>query len=258
MRIEVDKSQKHLRPFVERLPEVFDTEGVAIHAGRNTIKRFDAGGECLVVKRFKRPGAINRIIYSFVRKSKAQRSFEHAERLRLRGIDSPEPVAWSEYRKNGLLSDSYYICRHSDYRPLSDALGSSGAPVMYGVLDAFARFAAHLHEKGVLHHDFNHGNILWQYDAAASTCRFQLIDVNRMDFSNKPQGSRASMVSLRRLNCPTEVFLRILDRYAEARGWNVDDTLLRGTFFRLAFGRRQQIKKRFKQRRAAMFNKKRG
>jgi len=39
-----------------------------------------------------------------------------------------------------------------------------------------------------------------------------------------------------------------LDRYAETRGWDVDDTLLRGTFFRLAFGRRKQLRKRFRHR----------
>lgn len=41
------------------------------------------------------------------------------------------------------------------------------------------------------------------------------------------------MINLRRLSCPAVAFLYILDRYAETRGWNVDDTLLRGTFFRL-------------------------
>ena len=40
----------------------------------------------------------------------------------------------------------------------------------------------------------------------------------------------------------------ILDRYAETRGWDVDDTLLRGTFLRLAFGRRKQLRKRFRHR----------
>ena len=37
-------------------------------------------------------------------------------------------------------------------------------------------------------------------------------------------------------------------QYAEARGWNIDDTLLQGTFFRLAFGRRKELRKRFRRR----------
>ena len=39
-----------------------------------------------------------------------------------------------------------------------------------------------------------------------------------------------------------------LSSFSETRGWDVDDTLLRGTFFRLAFGRRKQLRKRFRHR----------
>ena len=49
-----------------------------------------------------------------------------------------------------------------------------------------------------------------------------------------------------------------LDRYAETRQWDMDDTLLRGTFFRLLFGRRQQFKKRFRERKLAAAGKKQG
>lgn len=66
------------------------------------------------------------------------------------------------------------------------------------------------------------------------------------------------MINLRRLSCPAAPFLYILDRYADARGWNIDDTILRGTFFRLLFGRRRRFKKRFRQRKMAAAGKKRG
>lgn len=108
------------------------------------------------------------------------------------------------------------------------------------MLEAFARFTVQLHEKGIEHRDFNHGNILWDRTPAGAY-RFQLIDINRMHFDDRPLSSRACMINLRRLSCPAVAFLYILDRYAETRGWDVDDTLLRGTFFRLAFGRRKQL-----------------
>ena len=69
-----------------------------------------------------------------------------------------------------------------------------------------------------------------------------------MHFDDRPLSSRACMINLRRLSCPAVAFLYIHDRYAETRGWDVDDTLLRGTFFRLAFGRRKQLRKRFRHR----------
>lgn len=37
------------------------------------------------------------------------------------------------------------------------------------------------------------------------------------------------MINLRRLSCPAVPFLYILDRYADIRGWDINDTLLRGS-----------------------------
>ena len=163
------------------------------------------------------------------------------------GVDSPEPVAWSEYRRRGLLCASYYVSRRSDYTPLSQTTARFPAAGTLPVLEAFARFAVQLHETGIEHRDFNHRNILWDRTPAGAY-RFQLIDINRMHFDDRPLSSRACMINLRRLSCPAVAFLYILDRYAETRGWDVDDTLLRGTFFRLAFGRRKQLRKRFRHR----------
>ncbi|MCD8034417.1 MAG: LPS kinase Kdo/WaaP, partial [Alistipes sp.] len=111
-----------------------------------------------------------------------------------------------------------------------------------------ARFAGHPHDQATAPRDFPHGNVLWRRDAATGAVRFQLIDINRMRFADRPLRPRVCMVNLRRLSCPAVAFLYILDRYAEARGWNVDDTLLQGTFFRLAFERRKELRKRFRHR----------
>ena len=245
MRIHINTAAEHLRDFAQRLPELFGQGGEILHAGRNTIKAFEINGERLVVKRFRRPNLLRAVIYTFFRRSKARRSYEHAVRLRALGIDSPEPIAWSEYRRHGLLSDTYYVSRRSDYAPLSQTTEHFPAAGTLPVLEAFARFAVSLHEKGIEHRDFNHGNILWNR-TAAGVYRFQLIDINRMHFEDAGLSSRACMINLRRLACPAVAFLYILDRYAEARGWNVDDTLLRGTFFRLAFGHSKQLRKRFR------------
>jgi len=42
MHIHVNTASEHLRDFAERLPELFDREGEVLHAGRNTIKAFEA------------------------------------------------------------------------------------------------------------------------------------------------------------------------------------------------------------------------
>lgn len=197
-------------------------------------------------------------MYSFFRKNKARRAYEHALRLRGMGFDTPEPVAWSEYRKDGLIADTYFVSRRSELTPLPQTMRRFPAPDTLPVLEAFARFTVRLHEQGICHEDFNQTNILWEYDGTAGNYRFQLIDINRMRFHARPLRPDECMINLRRLSCPAVPFLYILDRYADIRGWDINDTLLRGTFFRLLFGRRQQFKKRFRERKSAAAGKKQG
>lgn len=258
MKITINPAMRHMRPFVEQLPKLFPVSGEVLHDGRNQIRAFDVGDEHFVVKRYKRPHLFNKIMYSFFRKNKACRAYEHALHLCELGFETPEPVAWSEYRTDGLVSDIYFISRRSDFAPLSETMKRFPSAETLPVLEAFARFTVRLHEAGVCHEDFNQTNILWEYDSTAGRYRFLLIDINRMKFHARPMRPDECMINLRRLSCPAVPFLYILDRYADARGWDVDDTLLRGTFFRLLFGRRQQFKKRFRARKLADAGKKQG
>lgn len=257
MKITIHPQTRSLHPFVQRLPGCFDRSGEILHVGRNTIRAFDTEEGRVVVKKYKRPGLFNRIVYTFFRKSKARRAYEHALRLRALGIGSPEPLAWAETRRHGLLEDAYFVCRHTDYTPLCDATRRFPKADTLPLLAAFARFAATLHEKGVLHEDFNHSNILYRAAPHTGAYHFELIDANRMTFRRRV-GERASLVNLRRLSCPGAADLYILDAYSEARGWNVNDTILRGAVFRLLFGRRQRFKAELKKHRPGAAQKKRG
>ena len=126
MKITINPAIRHVQPFIERLPEVFPVSGEVLHEGRNQIRAFDIGGESLVVKRYKRPHLFNRVMYSFFRKNKARRAYEHALRLRGMGFDTPEPVAWSEYRKDGLIADTYFVSRpYSKPSPASPSASMS-------------------------------------------------------------------------------------------------------------------------------------
>lgn len=101
MHTHVNSAAEHLSEFILHLPQHFETGGDVLHTGRNTIKAFRVGGEELVVKRYKRPNAFNTFVYSFLRKSKARRAYEHALRLQSLGIGTPGPVAWCECRRRG-------------------------------------------------------------------------------------------------------------------------------------------------------------
>ncbi len=236
-----------LQPFIESLPRTFDTEGTPLYQGRNTLKAFDTPAGRVVVKRYGKPNRLNTYVYSFFRKGKARRAFEHAERLRALGIDSPAPVAYVECRdRYQIVRTSYFVSRYTDYLPLTHAAAAYPQPEAETILKAFARFAATLHERGILHHDFNQNNILYHL-APDGSVQFQLIDTNRMSFVRRAS-RRDCITNLRRLSCPAEPFLYIIGHYAAARGWNVDDNLLRGILSRLLFERRQQIKSEIKER----------
>ena len=74
-------------------------------------------------------------MYSFFRKNKARRAYEHALRLRGMGFDTPEPVAWSEYRKDGLIADTYFVSRRSELTPLPQTMRRFPAPDTLPVLE---------------------------------------------------------------------------------------------------------------------------
>lgn len=249
MRIYLNPAYACLQSFVERLPEAFDAnEGTLIFHLRNTVRFFEVEGLRLAVKRFKRPDRFHAFVYGCLCRSKARRAYEHAVRLRALGIDSPQPVAWCECRHRGLLTDSFLITAQVDDRPLSEVMARFPEPETLSVLDAFTDFIVRLHEAGVEHLDFHHNNVLWHRIEPTGEIRFRLIDVNRMRFHGGPLSLRRRMINLRRLACPTEVFLYLTGHYAEACDFDVDDTLLRSLFFRLMLDRRSALKTRFRRR----------
>jgi len=189
----------HLKEFIEQIHQLFNRSGSVLHEGRNSIKVFDHKGELVVVKSFKKITSANRFIYTTLRKSKAQRSYEYALRFLENGFDTPRPIGWLDIVHNGLLKESYYISAFCDYAPLESALDRTLVNSPKGevrtlheiqpledfeirLLQELAIFASKLHVKGVFHGDFNLTNIL--YHSSAREIKFSLIDNNRTKFRN--------------------------------------------------------------------------
>lgn len=250
MRIHLNPVYDRLRPFVERLRESFAAnEGKLIYQIRNTVRLFEIEGVRLVVKRFRQPNPFQAFVYAWLRRSKAQRAYEHAVRLRTLGFDTPVPIAWCEVRCRGLLRDSYLVTLYVDDRPLSEMVDRYPEPEALSVLDAFAAYAARLHDAGIEHLDLHHNNVLYRRDEATDELRFRLIDINRMRFSDAPLSLRRRMFNLRRLTHRAEIFVYVMERYAEVCDYDLDDTLLRSIFYRLMLIRRSRLKARFRRHR---------
>lgn len=218
MKIVVNPEYQHLKGFIERVPAIFEQEGEVIYAERNTLKTFEAEGLSVCIKSFHRPFIINRLVYGFLRPSKAERSYSYGLELLKRGISTPAPIAYIEDKRAGLLFDSYYISINQTTTGMMRELRQGPLAGREQLLKSFARFAAHIHTQGVLHKDFSPGNILYLQEG--SDYHFYLVDINRMKFQSVDleQGCE----NLKRLWGSDEMIRFIAREYAVARGFDPD------------------------------------
>ena len=214
-RVHVAGTYRACRDQITDLPRRLNGQGVVLHAGRNLIKKVvltSPDGEPIevAVKAFRVPARLRGFVYAHLRPSKARRSYEYAEKLRELGIGTPDPVACIEYEDAGCLRESYYLCR---YWPadidLMEVLyrGDASGLDTDSLLARLARFTYLQHENGVLHLDYNPGNILAR--AAGASFEFALVDLNRLRF--KPLGMNDRMSGLIRLTTSVD-YLRIIGR----------------------------------------------
>ena len=221
MAIVINPKYSNLQGFVNNLAQEgwFNNNGTVLFDGRNCIKMFEVDGIKLAVKRFGRLSLPNRIIYGRLRKSKARRAYEYAEKLNKLGINSPEEVAYIELRKKGLMHQSYFVCLYTDYSSMlpffyKRALSAIEFSGIEPLLDALAQFLHKMHKAGVIHNDLNYTNILYKDTDGFD---FTIIDANRMEF-HKSLSLEKRMHNLRRLNVSIPAHLYILQKYAEIIG----------------------------------------
>jgi len=211
----------HLSSSFESIQKIFAGDNNSIHKARNELKIIEIEGVKTVVKSFKVPHLLNRIVYTYFRKSKAYKSYHNALRLRELNISTPEPIALIEFFESGLLEKSYFISEFFDYdftirTPLLEPLEDREA-----IFTAFAAYTYSLHQKGVWHLDYSPGNILIK--RAEGGYQFSIVDINRMEFReiNPLQGCE----NFNKL-WASDKELEIMGReYARLSGFNVAVTI---------------------------------
>ena len=205
--------------FINRLPEVFHTEGKTIFKERNEVKIFMHQGLEFVVKSFKIPHFINQFAYSTLRASKAERAYRHALILLDKGIMTPIPIAYIEIKKFGLLFNSYFISTKSRFnRELRELSEMPKQPETYLGITDFARFTAGLHQMGIYHKDYSSRNIL--FGQIGGHFEFELLDLNRMKFCeiNLKDGSK----NLSRICFTDDMYRFFAKAYAVAKGFDAE------------------------------------
>ena len=196
---------------VQEIIDSFGQAGKTYWEKRNTIKVFEVDGDKWNVKSFQIPHLVNRFAYKYVRKSKARRSFEHAEILLKKRVLTPEPIAYVEYSDPLGLKNSYYVSKNLSYDFAFSDLFEEQFPDRINILNQFTEFTFKLHENDIHHFDHSKGNTI--------ICRkgkglydFYLIDLNRMKFEK--MNYQARIDNFNRLSLTTEMMEIIGKKYA--------------------------------------------
>ncbi|MEA1916040.1 MAG: lipopolysaccharide kinase InaA family protein [Campylobacterota bacterium] len=171
----------YLKDKFEDVENYFNKSDATVHKARNELKCANIEGIDVVIKSFKVPHFFNRIIYTYFRKSKAYKSFHNAVKLRQVGVNTPEPIAFLEFKKPTLLEKSYFISREFKYDfTIREALLHQ-IDDYKEVLREFAKFTYYIHEQNIWHKDYSPGNILIKRHEDGGY-EFSLVDINRMEF----------------------------------------------------------------------------
>lgn len=218
MKITLNPEYEHLRDFVESLPHKFNGYGGVIQDRRNTIKVVELNGIKLNIKRYRKPIFVNRIVYTYLRKTKASKAYFNALKVIESGFDTPAPVAYIEEYSGGLLNLSYFISiQLEDYQEIRDYYFTLPEKDI-AFFKAFASYTAQLHEKNILHLDYSPGNILIKN--LGESFNFSLVDINRMKF--QPVDMESGCANFQRLFEYNETLEFIAREYASVRNFNPD------------------------------------
>lgn len=213
--------------------------------GRNKVKFFKVKEFNINTKSFKIPNFINRIAYKYFRKSKAQRSFEHANILLKKGINTPIPYAYYEYFSVFGFDKSYYFSKQFtfDYS-FHKLVNEPNYPDYENILRQFTRFTFKLHEEGIYFKDHSPGNTL--IVKKEDYYEFSLIDLNRMDFIAYDFNSR--MRNFSKLTTQKEMVRIMSDEYSKLIQEPFERVFKKMWFETEKFQKKQLKKKRFKKK----------
>ncbi|MEM7085460.1 MAG: lipopolysaccharide kinase InaA family protein [Bacteroidota bacterium] len=231
---------------IQQMVHHFHTTGeMVVDGDRNVIKKMRIEGEYFNIKKFKTPNFFQGLVYQLLRKSKAQRSFEYAQKLIGFGLKTPFPIAYFEQTGFG-LKESYYVSKHLEYDFDFRVLNHNPKwPNRDEILKQFAAFTFQLHENGINFLDHSPGNTLIK-DLGEGNYDFYLIDLNRMRFESMDFNKR--MRNFRRMWLSKTMINVMAPIYAELYGTTSEETHQLMTKFSAQFQKKVNLKKLRRQR----------
>lgn len=225
-------SRESYEPFLKNLNRTFKENGETIYQGRNVLKKITWRDKAVIVKSFAVPNQLNQYIYGSIRKSKSRRAFENSIELAKRGINTPLPIGYIEYRYGRRLGESFYAYYMwpADFTARQVIINPQSLNRTV-FLSAIGQFAWQLHKNQVNFMDFSPGNILIRQGEAVEFC---LVDTNRVRF--EPLSLRKRMQTFARLWADDEDLVEIVAGYVTVSG----DDGLEATKLALYFSQRHK------------------
>jgi len=165
---------------ISEINSFFQRSDKSIHKARNEIRVLKYKDEEFVVKSFKVPHLINKIVYTFFKDSKAKKSYENSVKIKK---FVPSPIGYIEFKKYGLIHDSYFVSENFKYDfTIREPLLNEHYENKGDIFKSFAKFTYDLHQKGIFHLDYSPGNILIKKEG--NNYIFKIVDINRMQFKD--------------------------------------------------------------------------
>jgi len=218
--ITLNPNFKSCQNFCENIQKQFEAEKSSLHKARNEIKKISCQEHSIVVKSFKIPHLLNRLVYTYFRGSKAQKSYDNALYLHSLQINTPEPIALIQEFKPTLYK-SFFLSTSFEYDfTIREPLLDNKFKDRENIFQTFAIFTADLHAKGVLHQDYSPGNILIK--KSAHGYQFSIVDINRMHFKNVD--FKMGCQNFSKLWADEDVLTIIANEYAKIMNYDVVTT----------------------------------
>jgi len=239
-----DPKYSKIKPLLENIEMYFQDSSCTLYEDRNIIRVVNYENESYVVKSFKVPNIVSRFIYSYFRSSKAKRSYLYSQKLGTKL--SVEPIAYIEKYEKSLLKNSYYISKYYRYDYLiSEVLRNKVLKNREKILKDFADFTYQLHQLGILHLDYSHGNILIKETPQKNAnYDFRIIDVNRLQFKRLNLKERLNNFS--RIHFGNEDMETIITQYAKNMNMPMKQLLIDTLCYRENFKRKGALKNKVK------------
>lgn len=218
MNLLINPKYTHLTDFLTDIEHQFE-KGRPIFRGvsRNEVRELHIGGQTIWVKRYGKTKLKHKL--RPWRTSQAKRAYIGPLRLRERGFDSPEPIAYISLRQGLFSRCKYFVSLKMDLRFCMEDFADLHDKEYAEGITAFGKFMAKLHDKGVKHTNLSSKNILFDYDEGR--WRFALMDANRIKTTHRI-GIKDGCKNFARLSGSRDFFTAVAAVYAQERGYDVE------------------------------------